>query len=210
MAKVLGERLNLALNFDGIIVANVYYHWSATTFESICMAIDIVKRLQRGLPTLAYDNVLLADFGLTTESDAGYNEESLQYMTAHYPQHSFRKPQSRTYGLIGITPQDKEKNAAFADATVTIRIDTKKDIVIDMGIIEGYPDYATFEREFIDEYELEDVEGVDLNTILPAGLDFYKLTLDEARILAKAFYEIEDAAPTYFTYGHKIYPYLTM
>ena len=83
MATELGERLNLALNFEGQVIANVYFHWSATTFEGLCMAIDIVKSLQNGVPTLSHNSLLLADFGLTMNSDAGYNEESLQYMNAH-------------------------------------------------------------------------------------------------------------------------------
>ena len=210
MATELGERLNLALNFEGQVIANVYFHWSATTFEGLCMAIDIVKSLQNGVPTLSHNSLLLADFGLTMNSDAGYNEESLQYMNEHYPQQIFRKPESRTYGLIGITAADKEKNEAFADATITISMDEHNQMYIDMGMIEGFQDYATFEKEFVDEHELRDVHGIDLNAVLPAALDFKKLTLNDARILAKALYDIEEATPTYFVYGEKIYPYLTM
>lgn len=210
MAINLGERLNLALNLEGQVVANVYFHWSATTYEGLCMAIDIVKSLQKGVPTLAHDHLLLADFALTIDSDAGYSEESLQYMKALYPQQIFRKPESRTYGVIGITATDKEKNEAFADATITISMNKPNQIYIDMGMIEGFQDYATFEKEFVEEYELSDVHGIDLNAVLPAALDFKKLTLSDACTLAKAFYDIEEATPTYFVYGEKIYPYLTM
>lgn len=148
----MGQRLVINMMYDGEIIANAYYHWSAYTYSAaeltlgICQEYETVKEMTDSPLELAVE--------LLTQTGAGLNDEEKIRVHSLDPnivnRLNLRNCIGRNQGLLAITEQGIDDNESLSEGSVYINLDTK-----DINFyVYNYYHLDEFREEYPEDFEL--------------------------------------------------------
>lgn len=104
----MGQRLNIEVHYDGELLANAYYHWSAYTSSSLNLLGKVIE---------AYKN--------RTEINKRFNNIS------------FQECENRNVGILSVTEQGMGETRKWEEGRVTVDISTEEFIFDVMNIMDN-------------------------------------------------------------------------
>lgn len=159
----MGQRLVATVHVNGRDIAKIYYHWSAYSQSALVEARDIIASLPNE-PMSNKDLILhLIRFCENRGGgiSGGEGSREWQFITALYPNETFKPNPNRSYGLIGISELEMADIQNWSEGDITIDIDD--------GIVYNtvYSWYMTDEEYYhdmeIDENEVLDIPQIDFD-----------------------------------------------
>lgn len=188
----MGQRLNLEIKYDGKVLANSYYHWSAYTKDSYNITVKCLKYIQ---DNPMEDKLLLAVRALESTgaglTDSVDKSSDYDFMCEKYKDLSFNKAKDRNEGLIGVLDKSIEDTQFWAEGTSVIDLSTGKisfhvffggefssldDYLKDLWIDSEDEKKEIISRITEANYDLDNLDLIQLGEIV-------KLTCDEEKIL---------------------------
>ena len=122
----MGQRLNIEVHYDGELVANAYYHWSAYTSSSLNLLGKVIEAYQNRTEI----NKLKVAVEILQATGAGINEEERQNIakdkTGRFNNISFQECENRNTGLLSVTEHGMEETRKWEEGRVTVDISTEE------------------------------------------------------------------------------------
>lgn len=148
----MGQRLNMEVCYDGEVLANAYYHWSAYTSSSLCVLKEVLDAYEKRTEI----NPLRVAVEILQATGAGVNE-SEKTRIANDPDGrflgiEFRDAIDRNEGLLAVTEEGIENTRRWEEGRVTVDISTEEFIFSVMWVLD--------DREYSDGKDPEEVEEI--------------------------------------------------
>lgn len=185
----MGQRLNIEIIKDGKCIANAYYHWSAFTFNSITIAIDILNKLETFIAT---SNDTLTAIRLLESTGAGLTETELQILPDSLKEFEFKKCNGRDEGLIAISENGMKDTRAWEEGRISIDIKSK---TIDFDVL-----YKPTEKDILNEYPNINKDKLPRFNENPKALD-----INQLHDLDSVIFVAENAFSGFFINESQIY-----
>lgn len=122
---IIGQRLVATVHVNGRDIAKIYYHWSAYSQSTLVEARDIIASLPNE-PMSNKDLILhLIRFCENRGGgiSGGEGSREWQFITALYPNETFKPNPNRSYGLVGISELEMADIQSWSEGDITIDID---------------------------------------------------------------------------------------
>lgn len=170
----MGQRLNLEVHYEGEVLANAYYHWSAYTSSSLEMLGIAIKAYNQRTEI----NPLRVAVEILQATGAGVDEAEKKQIakdkTGKFSGIEFKDAVDRNKGLLAVTEKGIKDTRNWEEGRVTMDIGTEEFLfsVLWADDIEDYEDcMAPGAAE-----ELTKIEDVGFDFTVPSPFrDFDKL-----------------------------------
>lgn len=198
----MGQRLNIEILKNRVILANSYYHWSGFSSNAINLTIQIIDNFDYIKKSRVDDYIknkdLLFAIRLLEETGAGVEDikktrELLKDKTMNLKLKSCR---DRNEGIIGITKEDIEETRYWEEGRVSIDIEKK---TVNFNVMHEYTI-----KEFKDNYDEEEIKEMDIEKI---NRDFNNIQFEDIFEL-KAFIDKSNYREKYCFYNYKNNKYI--
>ena len=198
----MGQRLNIEILKNRVILANSYYHWSGFSSNAINLTIQIIDNFDYIKKSRVDDYIknkdLLFAIRLLEETGAGVEDikktrELLKDKTMNLKLKSCR---DRNEGIIGITKEDIEETRYWEEGRVSIDIEKK---TVNFNVMHEYTI-----KEFKDNYDEEQIKEMDIEKI---NRDFNNIQFEDIFEL-KAFIDKSNYREKYCFYNYKNNKYI--
>ncbi len=163
----MGQRLNLEIhvnNKDGgaVLLANIYYHWSAYTFSAFEELKNVREALTEAMDkrnTYKNDQLWIADTLLENTTVSGITQDSLEYLKKQDEElaKGFRVASNRNEGLLGFSEKDMSSTNDWAEGVAGIIIEDDNSIELYNYVYEEYDN----EEEMMDSYCIDSKEELN-------------------------------------------------
>ena len=170
----MGQRLNVEVCYDGEVLANAYYHWSAYTSTSVAILEDVIEAYNNRTEI----NPLRVAIEILQHTGAGVNENERTRITddkdGKYAGIEFQDAVNRNEGVLAVTEEGIKETRRWEEGRVTVDIGTEEftfDVMWHMSD-EEYEDA----RELGDAWKLSTVENTGFDFTAPCKFcDFDKV-----------------------------------
>jgi len=132
----VGQRLNIEVCYDGDLIANAYYHWSAFTTSSLNILEEVIDAYKHRTEISS----LKVAVQILQATGAGVNDEEKERITADttgkFQGISFQDCINRNEGLLAVTEQGMEETRKWEEGRITVDIGTEEfifDVMWRMG-----------------------------------------------------------------------------
>ena len=146
----MGQRLNVEVHYDGEVLANAYYHWSAYTGSALNIlkeVIDAYRKCKEISPLKIAVEILQA-------TGAGVDNEEKCLIAADrsgkFDGINFREAASRNDGLLSVTKNGIEDTRKWEEGRVTVDIGSET-FLFDVMWSMGREDYEDSDNRSFDE-----------------------------------------------------------
>lgn len=166
----MGQRLVCTIIKDRKEICNIYYHWSAYTYDALLETRKIINCIYNHADETT-EELLLRLIHFCENNGGGIsngrNGNEWKYVQNLYPNEQFKADGiNRTYGLISLSRNEMAESQAWSEGDVYIDLDTDQ---VEFGIYSGYEDFDEYieERkswdEDFDKTELDNMPKFDFN-----------------------------------------------
>lgn len=122
----MGQRLNFEVCYDGEVIANAYYHWSAYTSSSICILENVINAYMRSTEI----NPLRIAVEILQSTNAGLNEDEAirvkKDTSGKFLDIGFHKAINRNEGLLSVTEEGISDTRSWEEGRVSVDIATEE------------------------------------------------------------------------------------
>lgn len=139
----MGQRLNIEVYYDGEVLANAYYHWSAYTTSSLCLLEEVLDAYSKSSEI----SPLKIAVEILQATGTGVNEEERVRISADkegkFSNIEFRDATNRNDGLLAVTETGIKDTRLWEEGRVTVDISTEKFVfdVMFQSSNEEYDEY---------------------------------------------------------------------
>jgi len=122
----MGQRLNFEVCYDGEVLANAYYHWSAYTSSSLSTLGTVLESYKNRTEI----NPLKVAVEILQATGAGVDEEEKVRIendtSGKFENISFRDAVNRNIGLLAVTKEGIEDTRRWEEGRVTVDISAEE------------------------------------------------------------------------------------
>lgn len=164
----MGQRLNLEIHVnnkegEAVLLANIYYHWSAYTFA----AFEELKNVREALTdsmserhTYKSDQLWIADVLCKGGTVSGVTQDSLDYLKKqdeNLVKERINLASNRNEGLLGFSEKDMSSTSDWAEGVAGIIIEDDNSIELYNYVYDEYDN----EEEMMDSYCIDSKEELN-------------------------------------------------
>ena len=183
----MGQRLNIEIRKDNIVLANAYYQWSGYTSSALILTEEILKNIDN----VNFDNEVVRAVKLLEVTGAGLTSSDIDILGEDMKNINFKKAIDRNEGLIAISEKGIENTQYREEARVEIHLDTQN-IILDLF-------WDIDEDDFIDE---------DLPNFYEAAIDYEKVSFEKFNSVKNEILESIKNENYYFIYNNAKYGFI--
>lgn len=193
----MGQRLNIELQAEGIVLANAYYHWSGYTSSALNLTLQILNNMHI---IDMYEDSVVAAIKLLEVTGAGLSEEEyLLLKVEDNPEDKFKLCTSRNNGIISTTEKGMETTRQWEEAKVTI--DLGEELIVFDAIYITDPSVSN-EEEMISSFgeDYKNLPELDVNDLMGAIPFEYFPTIASAiiNVVNKRIYGFKIKGTSYY------------
>ena len=178
----MGQRLDLSINYEGVVLANAYYHWSAYSDCAARITIRAIDKLNEMMSGEYDKNMQWSDADklriaveMLTYTGAGFNDEERDRIENSnnplFENIRISPAIDRNKGLISVTRDGIDETEKWEEGRVDIDLATMK---IDFMVFISYDSIEEYIKYNFDEEEQENCNAEDIYN------NIYNLTEDES------------------------------
>lgn len=164
----MGQRLNFEVCYDGEVLANAYYHWSAYTSSSLCILENVIEAYKNRTEI----NPLRVAVEILQATGAGVDDMEKNRIrmdkSGKFDGIKFRDAVDRNEGLLAVTPEGIEDTRRWEEGRITVDISTEE-FRFDVMWIENNEEYEEC-REPGDAEKLPYMADVEIDITEPCSL----------------------------------------
>lgn len=164
----MGQRLNFEVCYDGEVLANAYYHWSAYTSSSLGILENVIEAYKNRTEI----NPLRVAVEILQATGAGINDEEKSRIrmdkSGKFDGIKFHDAVDRNEGLLFVTLKGIEDTRKWEEGRVTVDISTEE-FRFDVMWIESNEEYEEY-REPGDAAKLPYMDDVGIDITEPCSL----------------------------------------
>ena len=164
----MGQRLNFEVCYDGEVLANAYYHWSAYTSSSLGILENVIEAYKNRTEI----NPLRVAVEILQATGAGVDDEEKSRIrmdkSGKFDGIKFRDAVDRNEGLLAVTPEGIESTRRWEEGRVTVDISTEE-FLFDVVWVESNEEYEEC-REPGDAEKLPNMDDVGIDITEPCSL----------------------------------------
>lgn len=175
----MGQRLNMEVCYDGEVLANAYYHWSAYTSSSL----NILEAVINAYNKRTEINPLRVAVEILQATGAGVNGDERNRISkdtdGKFAGIEFKDAINRNEGLLAVTDEGIENTRRWEEGRVTVDISTEE-FVFDVMWNMSDEDYEDG-REPGDAIALPTLDDLDFDFTDPCKFSDYDRFADVVR-----------------------------
>lgn len=118
----MGQRLNLEVCYDGEVLANVYYHWSAYTSSSLFLLENVLSAYRKSTKIRPLDIAVEILQATGAGIDDNEREQIVKDTSGKFDSIEFRDATGRNEGILSVTKDGIEDTRRWEEGRVLVDI----------------------------------------------------------------------------------------
>lgn len=176
----MGQRLNIEIIENGVVLANAYYHWSGYTSYALTLTEKILKKMKFKYIKDIKNSTLKA-IRLLETTNAGLPEIEYEFIPENLKTETFNKVIDRNEGLIAISEKGIQETQYWQEARIGIHLDSNE---IDLDISN-----ISIENDF-DKEELKNMTKTKYDYTETTFEEFFKIKKQILAYINKEIYQV--------------------